>query len=166
MNTGMRVAVAAIAGSTVVAAVSGAVALASTSSARTTQAAASAHVAGPASSQYSAGFTWHALHLRNGWRALDVGTYRAPSYAVRDGVLYLSGILVAPHPTMAPEFAVLPVGARPAHDMWMIYYNFGGGGTNLIGNMEIEPDGGMFAYSNGGPTLDPSLQAISFPLSS
>lgn len=39
-------------------------------------------------------------------------------------------------------------------------------GTNLIGNMEIEPDGSMFAYSNGGEILNPSLQAISFPLSS
>jgi hypothetical protein len=32
--------------------------------------------------------------------------------------------------------------------------------------MEIEPGGDMFAYSNGGPIANPSLQAISFPLSS
>ena len=59
----------------------------------------------PAASQLSTGFTWRPLHLLNGWKALSPGTYGAPSYAVRDGVLYLSGILQAPRPTYGPEFA-------------------------------------------------------------
>jgi hypothetical protein len=136
-----------------------------TATARTHTAAAT-HVTQPTASRQSTGFSWHPLHLLNGWTALSPKDYGAPSYAVKDGVLYLSGILQAPNPTYGPEFAVLPAGARPSHFLWIIYYNFGGSGTNLIGNMEIQPDGDMFAYSNGGQTLDPSLQAISFPLSS
>jgi hypothetical protein len=79
-------------------------------------------------------------------------------------VLYLSGILQAPE-SAEPEFAVLPQGARPAHYLWLSYMNFGG---DDLGEMEIEPNGGMFAYSTtaGGPPADPSLATISFPLSS
>jgi hypothetical protein len=114
------------------------------------------------------GLTWHPLHLLNGWKAESARYYGTPSYAIQDGVLYLSGILQASRATTGPEFAVLPPGVRPHHFLWLIYYNFGGGGTNLIGNMEIEPSGGMFAYApaGGGQIQAPSLQAISFPLSS
>jgi len=154
MNTRMRIAAAIIAGAGIIA--TGGAALASSG-----KPAAAAH---PVAA--SSGFTWHPLRLLNGWKAESGRYYGTPSYAIKDGVLYLSGILRAPQPTMAPEFAQLPAGARPTHFLWLSYYNFGGGGVNLIGNMEIEPDGAMFAYSNGGPILNPSLQAISFPLSS
>jgi len=153
MKTRMRMTIAASVGAVVIAAGSGAAALASPGSA-------AAATQTPAAS----GFTWHPLHLINGWTALSAPVYGRPSYAVRDGVLYLSGILQAPK-SGAPEFAVLPQGARPTHYLWLSYMNFG---ADNLGEMEIEPSGEMFAYgtTNGSPPVDPSLAAISFPLSS
>lgn len=157
MNTRMRITIAAVTGAALLAAGGGAAALASPRSAP----AASRGASGGAS---AAAFTWHRLHPINGWSAVSSSVYGSPSYSVRDGVLYLSGILSAPK-NAQPEFAVLPKGARPAHYLWISYMNFGG---DDIGEMEIQPDGEMFAYSatNGGPPADPSLAAISFPVSS
>lgn len=109
-------------------------------------------------------FTWTSLSLLNGWTALSGSTYGTPSFSVQNGVLYLRGILSSPS-SGAPEFAVLPAGARPSHYLWLSYVNFGG---DDIGTMEIEPNGEMFVYAStsGGPVVDPSLDAISFPLSS
>ncbi len=110
-------------------------------------------------------FQWHKLSLINGWKALGSSTYGAPSYAIKDGTVYLSGILSAPKGEGTPEFAKLPKGARPTHYLWLSFLNFG---EDNLGEMEIEPDGGMFAYSttDGGPLIDPSLATISFPLTS
>lgn len=164
MKARTRIAVAVIAVAGIAAAGGGGVALASSGTpAAVTRAAADARPGTAPPAQ----FTWHPLHLLNGWKAASAQYYGVPAYAIEDGVLYLSGILQAPQPTFAPEFAVLPAAARPRHFLWLIYYNFGGSGDSLIGNMEIDPGGDMFAYGNGsGPILDPSLQAISFPLSS
>jgi hypothetical protein len=141
-----------------------AVAAAVTLAAGTTAAAASSGTARPGTHPSpAAGFTWTPLHLINGWTALS-GPYGTPSYAVRNGVLYLRGILHAPS-SGPPGFAVLPPGARPAHYLWLAYFNFG---ADNVGEMEIEPDGDMFAYgvTSGSGPVDPSLAAISFPLGS
>jgi hypothetical protein len=108
--------------------------------------------------------TWTPLNLMNGWTALSDSAYGTPSFAVRSGVLYLRGILSAPG-SGAPEVAVLPPGATPAHYLWLSYLNFG---ADNVGEMEVQPDGEMFIYGSttGGPAVDPSLAAISFPLSS
>jgi hypothetical protein len=108
--------------------------------------------------------SWHPLRLINGWAALSAKDYGSPSYAVSNGVLYLSGILSADK-SDGPEIAVLPRGARPTHYLWLTYTNFGG---DNIGDMEIEPSGEMFVYgtTTGTNPVDPSLAAISFPLSS
>jgi hypothetical protein len=128
----------------------------------TAGATAAAAASGPA--RHAAAFSWTPLTLINGWTALSGPTYGTPSYAVRDGVLYLRGILSAPT-SGEPEFAVLPPGARPAHYLWLSYMNFG---ADNIGEMEIQENGDMFAYGSttGGPAVNPSLAAISFPLSS
>jgi hypothetical protein len=153
MSTGMRMTIAAVAAAAAVAAGGATVALA-----RPDPAAAATHTTA------ATGFTWHPLHLMNGWTLLSGSIYGTPSYATGNGVLYLAGILQAPE-SGEPEFAVLPRGARPAHYLWISYMNFGG---DDLGEMEIEPNGGMFAYptTGGGPPVDPSLAAISFPLSS
>jgi hypothetical protein len=163
MKPRMRIAAAVIAVGGLVAA-GGGVALASSGrQAATTQATTTVHVGTATSTQV----TWHSLHLINGWKAMSAKYYGAPSYAIQNGVLYLSGILAAPRSVTGPEFAVLPAGARPKHFLWLLYYNFGGSGTGMVGNMEIQPDGDMFIYGPGsGPILDPTLQAISFPVSS
>jgi hypothetical protein len=166
MNTRMRIALAAFAGAGLIAAGGSAAAFATTGAATAATRVAATHGSHRAARPDSSAITWHPLHLLNGWKALSDQTYGAPSYAVQDGVLYLSGILQAPEQSPSPEFAVLPAGDRPTHFLWVVYYNFGGAGTNLVGNMEIQPNGDMFAYANTGPLLNPSLQAISFPLSS
>ena len=122
---------------------------------------------GPAqgTSQAASGsLTWTPLNLMNGWTALSDSTYGTPSYAVRNGVLYLSGILSAPA-SGEPEAAVLPPVAAPTNYLWLSYLNFG---ADDVGEMEIQPDGELFIYGSttGGPAVDPSLAAISFPLSS
>ena len=108
--------------------------------------------------------SWHRLQLINGWLPLSAKYYGNPSYAVSNGVLYLSGILSADK-SEGPEIGVLPRGARPTHYLWLTYTNFGG---DNIGDMEIEPSGDMFVYgtTTGTNPVDPSLAAISFPLSS
>ena len=153
MRSRTRMTIAAVAAAAALAAGTTAAAAASPQTARTTT------NASPA-----IGFTWTPLHLLNGWTALSGPTYGTPSYAVRNGVLYLRGILAAPK-TILPEVAVLPSGARPRHFLWLTYTNFGG---DNVGEMEIEPTGDMFIYAatTGGPPVDPSLAAISFPLSS
>jgi hypothetical protein len=153
MRTRMRMTLAIIAAVTALAA--GATAAAAASSPGKARA---------ASHPAAAAFTWTPLHLINGWTALSGPTYGTPSYAVQDGVLYLRGVLSAPA-SGEPEFAVLPSGARPAHFLWLSYLNFG---ADNVGEMEIEPSGELFAYGSttGGPAVDPSLAAISFPLSS
>lgn len=168
MKTRARIAMAVLAGVALAGAGGGTMAAASAHPAAAphttaiTATAAVARTAAPAASR----LTWHPLHLLNDWTAASGRYYGVPSYAIQNGILYLSGILQA-HPTTGSEFAVLPPGARPTHFLWMLYYNFGGAGANLIANMEIQPDGGMFIYGSGhGPILSPSLQAISFPLSS
>src|ERR1700722_919638 len=110
-------------------------------------------------------FQWHKLSLTDGWKAAGSATYGTPSYAIKDGTLYLSGILAAPKGQAKPEFAKLPSGARPKHFIWLSFLNFG---EDSLGEMEIEPGGEMFAYSttDGGPLIAPSLATISFPLSS
>jgi hypothetical protein len=161
MKPRTRIAGAVIAVAGLIAAGGGA-ALASSSTPVTTQATSGAHAAAATSSQV----TWHPLHLINGWKTMSAKDYGAPSYAIQDGVLYLSGILTPPRSGL-PEFAVLPAGAHPKHFLWLLYYNFGGGGGGLVGNMEIEPNGDMFIYPPAsGPILNPTLQAISFPVNS
>ena len=168
MKAATRSTAALITGAALIAVGGGGVALASSAKPATAAHGTAAAAARPSpAAPARATLTWHPLHLINGWTSVTDSAryYGIPAYAIQDGILYLSGILQARSAT-DPEFAVLPAGARPRHYLWLIYYNFGGGGANLIGNMEIEPAGGMFAYANGGQIIDPSLQAISFPLSS
>lgn len=143
-----------------------AVAAAAALAAGTTAAAATSNPGAPRAARHtvSATFTWIPLHLINGWRALSGSTYGTPAYAVQNGVLYLRGIL-SPPKSGAPEIAVLPSGARPAHFLWLTYMNFG---ADNVGEMEIEPNGDMFAYgvTSGPGPVNPSLAAISFPLTS
>ena len=161
MKPRTRIAGAVIAVAGIIAAGGGA-ALASSGAPATTHATTGAHAGSATSNQVS----WHPLHLVSGWKAMSAKYYGAPSYAIQDGVLYLSGILTPP-PSGAPFFAVLPNGAHPKHFLWLLYYNFGGGGTGLVGNMEIEPNGDMFIYAPAsGQILNPALQAISFPVNS
>jgi hypothetical protein len=118
----------------------------------------------PARPAVVTGVTWHALSLRNGWRS-DQATWNSgnPSWAVKGGVVYLSGSL---HQSAGPsvEFAVLPPAARPRHKLWITTYTYLG----AVGSLLIMPSGVMWVSSNPGNAAGEytSLAAISYPLGS
>jgi hypothetical protein len=101
-----------------------------------------AHVA-PARPAAVTGVTWHALSLRNGWRS-DQALWNSgnPSWAVKGGVVYLSGSLHQPSGSN-PEFAVLPAAARPARTLLLAVYTANGATANLT----ISPAGLMKVVS-------------------
>jgi hypothetical protein len=104
-----------------------------------------------------AGLSWHRLKLIHGWRSAhaddDTGN---PAWAVRDGIVYLSGSLGQPHGSNA-EFAVLPRPARPGHWLWLAT-----SAADVVGGIGIEAKGPMLeGASNEQEFL--SLAGISYP---
>lgn len=107
-----------------------------------------------------AGVTWHALALKNGWNSSQFRWNTGdPSYAVRNGVVYLSGSL---HQRVGGSdvFAVLPAAARPTHDLYITVYTFDG----TTGVLFIGTNGGMQAYAGEARSFT-SLAGVSFPAS-
>ena len=105
----------------------------------------------------------HKLTLRNGWHSeQSVWNSGDPAYSVSGGVVSLSGSLATTGSNEA--FAVLPAGARPAHDLYIKVYTYG----SSVGTVLIEPSGVMFAYGPGAVNARKftSLAAISYPLKS
>jgi hypothetical protein len=149
MSTKRRMAIAAIAAAAMLLAGGGATALASQKATAATPRTTAA-----------TGFTWHPLHLIDGATAWSPTSYGTPAYAVRDGVLYLKGIVREPGSIGA--FTQLPVGARPSHYLWMNCFNLS---RNVACSLEIGPDGFIAAHTSTG-TPRASLAGISFPLSS
>jgi hypothetical protein len=104
-----------------------------------------------------AGLSWHRLKLIHGWHSAqafdDTGN---PAWAVRDGIVYLSGSLWQPHGSKA-EFAVLPRPARPGHWLWLAT-----AAADVVGGIGIEARGPMLeGASNEQAFL--SLAGISYP---
>jgi hypothetical protein len=107
------------------------------------------------------GVTWHPLGLLAGWKS-DQGTYDSgnPSWAVKGGMVYLSGSLhqpIAGH----DQFAVLPAAARPGRVLYLTVYTLGG----TTGTLLILPTGVMSIHSvNSVYAQDyTSLAGVSFP---
>ena len=107
------------------------------------------------------GFTWHKLTLINGWISGD-GSYGTgdPAYAIKNGVVYLSGSLNQVNGTNN-EFAVLPKAARSGHNMYISVV----AGQLPPGQIDIGSNGRMFAQAS--PQQDArsftSLAGISYP---
>jgi hypothetical protein len=118
----------------------------------------SASAASPAS-PVLAGVTWHNLALINGWQSAGGSP---PSWAVKAGVVYLSGAVQEATSLTNDVFAVLPTAARPAHALWVtVQGNF----TSTVATVSIAPDGELQAYSSPSTTAQfyTSLAAVSFP---
>ena len=97
-----------------------------------------AHIA-PAQPAAVSGVTWHPLSLIDGWRSEQAQSNSGnPSWAVKGGVVYLSGSLHQPS-GRNPEFAVLPAAARPAHTLFLTVYTANG----AAGSLTISPAGLM-----------------------
>ncbi len=108
----------------------------------------------------AAGVSWHKLTMTNGWAsAAYVGT-GAPRWAVKNGIVYLSGSMHQPSGT-DDEFAVLPEAARPAHALYINVFTDG----FTLGYILVEPDGDAFAGSSTYVNAQAytSLAAISYP---
>ena len=101
-----------------------------------------------------ASVVFHGLKLINGWSKYGAGT-GAPSYAVSNGVVYLSGGM---HQTAGSnEFAVLPKGARPTHTLWIGVYSE----ATTSAFLEITPSGAMFIGGSDDQFFS-SLAGVSF----
>ena len=114
-----------------------------------------------ASPQKAARVTFHTLKLLHGWRSSQ-SEYNSgsPSYGQQNGVVYLSGSLHRSG-TKAGDFAVLPKGSRPRHNLWITVYTLDG----TSGTLQIDANGQMYA---GGTSATGylSLAAVSFPVNS
>jgi hypothetical protein len=109
------------------------------------------------------------LTLVNGWVS-EAGVYNTgmPGVSVSGGVVYLRGSLAQPTPGSA-VFATLPVGDRPAHNLYITVYT----NNDTSGTLYIERDGTMEAYSSSvcSGTINSaqcftSLASVSFPTTS
>jgi hypothetical protein len=105
------------------------------------------------------GVSWHTLSLLSGWQSSQ-GTYNSgdPSWAVKGGVVYLSGSLHQPTAGFS-EFAVLPAAARPAHSLVLPVYTVSG----TTGDLYIQPTGEMFIFASSDAQAYTSLAGVSFP---
>jgi hypothetical protein len=87
--------------------------------------------------------------------------------ALQSNVVYLSGSLHQSTPG-SPVFAFLPSTFRPAHNMWITVYTYGG----TSGTLYIGKDGTMEAVASGacgsGNTAQcfTSLATVSYPINS
>jgi hypothetical protein len=108
--------------------------------------------------------TWHKLSAINGWHSgQHSGNTGDPRWAVKDGVVYLSGS-VRRSSGSRNLFAVLPLQARPSRAMWITVSMAG----HATGTLTILPTGKMYASStpSGYAPFYTSLAAVSFPAKS
>lgn len=90
-------------------------------------------------------------------RPFDTGN---PAYAVRGGIVYLSGSAKAKSP-VGERLAKLPPGARPSRNLYVRTYTSGTLGV-AAGALLIHPDGTILAFG-GNSRQFLSLAGISFP---
>src|SRR5579859_8027908 len=95
------------------------------------------------------GLTWHPLILLHGWQSAGAqyGT-GDPAWAIKDGIVYLSGSLTQPGGTPAsnPEVAMLPQAATPKVSIYTLAYTLEGD-RGFVG---VNTLGGLYAESNNG----------------
>ncbi len=107
----------------------------------------------------------HRLTLLHGWHSeQNAWNSGNPSYAVSNGVVYLSGSLGTSTTNTHDLVAVLPRGSRPSHYMYIKVYT----ASSTVGTVNIRPDGDVFAYNLSSDTAKEftSLAGLSFPLGS
>ena len=111
----------------------------------------------------AATFRWQNLTLQNGWHTFLADP---PADSVVGGVVYLKGMLSQPT-AGSGQFARLPIGARPAHTLFIpVSVDLGGGGS--VGTLEIFHGGqiAVFSTSPADAKAATSLDGVSFPVNS
>ncbi len=108
----------------------------------------------------AAGVSWHKLTMLNGWASYATIGTGAPRWAVKSGIVYLSGSM---HQASGSdeEFAVLPKAARPTRALYINVFTDG----FTLGWIVVEPDGDAYVASSpyANAQAYTSLDAISFP---
>jgi len=106
------------------------------------------------------GITWHHFTLKNGWTAVS-SVVGAPAYAVRNGIVYLSGALQS---GSSIQFARTPAGIEPPNILFMPIYTSGGsyGYFAVGGNPRADVNSSPFSNAQ----TYASLAAISYPVNS
>jgi|SRR5262250_695034 len=102
--------------------------------------------------------TFHTLTLKNGWKpATGFAGIRPPAYAISGGVVYLTGGMHQPSGSIR-KFAVLPLGVRPKHTLWIGVFSE----ATTSAFLEIQPTGAMFIGGTDAQFFA-SLAGVSFP---
>ena len=110
----------------------------------------------------STGVSWHRLSLINGWRSSAAAGTGNPRWAVKGGVVYLSGSLYQQTGTKQ-DAARLPRAARPSRTLFITVYTNG----STTGDLEIFPDGIIAVHGvAGNARAYTSLASVSYPASS
>jgi hypothetical protein len=108
----------------------------------------------------AAGVSWHPLTVINGWTSFTAFGTGAPRWAVRNGIVYLSGSM---HQTSgsATEFAVLPKAARPSRTLYINVFT----DDFTLGRIVVDPNGDAYVESLTYVAAQEytSLAAISYP---
>ncbi len=111
--------------------------------------------------------TWHALPLKNSWKAAGTAFHTGnPAYTVSNSIVYLTGTVdrtnqSSPIPSV---IGVLPKSARPKHSLWFTAFNEAASGESWI---VVSPNGDVEVGGNGGDeNYFTSLAGIEFPLGS
>ena len=107
------------------------------------------------------GVTWHSLAPVNGWQSGQARfSTGGPAWAVRNGVVYLSGSVFQPTGT-SQEFAVLPAAARPSRTLFITVYTL----DDTQGYLVIYPTGEIMAWSAPASNAQgfTSLAGVSYP---
>jgi hypothetical protein len=119
---------------------------------------ASGVVAGAPAASASTNCQWQPLSLQNGWQS-EQSVYDSgdPAYCIDSGYVYLSGSLAQPS-NGSDFFAQLPQQARPASNMYLSVYTYGG----TTGAVTIYTNGAMYAWG-GKATSFTSLAGVTYP---
>jgi hypothetical protein len=108
------------------------------------------------------GVTWHRLTLINGWQSGASAGTGNPRWAVKGGVVYLSGSVHQVSGTKQ-DLAKLPLAARPSRRLYITVYTSG----STTGWLTIYPSGLVAAHSASGTAREyTSLASVSFPAAS
>ena len=95
------------------------------------------------------------LMTDSGWKALSShsGTVK---YRILNGVVHLS--VISAKEKVGSAIATLPVGARPAQEVWSPYYSAG-----VSGNYQVQPNGKIYRASESSSFSGESSMWASFP---
>lgn len=108
----------------------------------------------------SSGISFHNLTLNNGWKPSSAGGAGVRAYAVKSGVVYITGAL-ANQSKCSKVIATLPVEARPTHTQILSIFA-GGKSPEMTGKIVPQTWGALFVSPSGSLTINCVPEGPSF----